>query len=218
MNKKERPQSGGSWSSRRPCEGSGGQHLAWSNSCSECGNVSPSKKLGPDRSGQMRKKHNETDGGWQQETPYKAELERKQKRRAYYAEESGVCENYLEDFLKYSQFSIWANEKVRECYSEVQLEDEGRVSIAQDVIRKGTGFLKRIIAPSHGVGGVTLSYVCLHCRCSRLIVVCLVGLRRWQQEERQMQKVKGEMEQRAGGSMKTQYMEELNLVGHSCGN
>ena len=30
-------------------EESCGQHLAWSNLCAECGNVSPSRKLGPDQ-------------------------------------------------------------------------------------------------------------------------------------------------------------------------
>ena len=47
-------QSGESWSSRRPIEGSCGQLLVWSNSCTECGDDSPSTKLGPDRSWKMQ--------------------------------------------------------------------------------------------------------------------------------------------------------------------
>ena len=54
---------------------------------------------------------------------------------------------------------------MRECYNEVEAEDEGRLSIAQDILRNNTDFVRRIIAPNGGVGGITLSYVCPHCRC-----------------------------------------------------
>ena len=43
-------------------------------------------------------------------------------------------------FLKDDRLSIWASAKVSECYNEVELEDEGRVSIAQDILRKSTDF------------------------------------------------------------------------------
>ena len=43
------------WSSRRPFEENCGQHLAWSSSYAECGNLSPVNKLGPDRSWQVQK-------------------------------------------------------------------------------------------------------------------------------------------------------------------
>ena len=66
-------------------------------------------------------------------------------RRTYYAEKSCDWENYLEEFLKDGKVSMWASVKVTECYSQVELEDEGRVSIAQDIIRVWT--LRRIIAP-----------------------------------------------------------------------
>ena len=39
----------------------------------------------------------------------------------------------------------------------------GRLSIAQGILRKSTGILRRIVAPIDGVGGVTLSQVCPHC-------------------------------------------------------
>ena len=69
-------------------------------------------------------------------------------------------EKYLGELLGRNKRSIWTSAKVRECYSEVEQEDEGRVSIAQAILRKSTGFLRRITAPIDGVGGVTLSYVC----------------------------------------------------------
>ena len=116
-----------------------------------------------------KERQNGRDGDWQLETPYKEELEFVRRssnlrfegvlmRRAY--GNSGDWENYLEVFLKDDRLSMWAYENMREGYDEVGLEDEVRVSIAQDIPRKSTDFLKRIIAPSDGVGGVTLSFVC----------------------------------------------------------
>ena len=46
-----------------------------------------------------------------------------------------------------------------------QWTDIGRLGIAQEVLRKSTDFLRRIIAQVDGMGGVTLSYVCPHCNC-----------------------------------------------------
>ena len=113
---------------------------------------------------------------WQQETPFQEELELVRHcsdlsfggflmRRAYYRVKPGDKENYLEVFLKDDTLSIWASVRVRECYNEVEIEDEGRVSVAQDILRKSADFLRRINAPSDGVGGVTLSCVCPHCHC-----------------------------------------------------
>ena len=42
--------------------------------------------------------------------------------------------------------------KVRECYNEVEQEDEGRQSIVQESLRKSTDFLRRIIVPGEGQG------------------------------------------------------------------
>ena len=104
-----------------PLEGSCGQHLAWSNSCAECGNVSPPKKHGPDRSWQMQSvRRNGTDGRLQHEAPCKEELELVRHstdlriegvlmRRANCAEKSGDWENYLEEFLGNGKLSIRAS-------------------------------------------------------------------------------------------------------------
>ena len=53
-------------------------------------------------------------------------------RRAHYAEKSGDRESNLGEFLKEGRLNAWASMKVRECYNEVESEDEGRESIAQD--------------------------------------------------------------------------------------
>ena len=53
--KRWRLQSGGRLSSRGLSEGSYGQLLVWENSCAGCGNVPPSRKLGPEQSWQTQK-------------------------------------------------------------------------------------------------------------------------------------------------------------------
>ena len=87
---------------------------------------------------------------------------------------------------------IWASAKVGEYYSEVELEDEGRVSIAQDILCKSTDFLREIIGPSYGVGGVTLPSVCLHCHRFPLEdYIWWVSSRRRQQEEKRSNAIGG---------------------------
>ena len=86
-----------------------------------------------------------------------------QVRRAYYAGKSGDSAGHLEEFREDDMLSVWASIKVRECYNEVEAEDEGRLSIAQGILRKSTDFLRRIFAPNGGAGAVTFSYVCPHC-------------------------------------------------------
>ena len=44
--------------------------------------------------------------------------------------------NYLEKLLGNGELSLWTSAKVRECYSEVEEEDEVRQSIVQDILRK----------------------------------------------------------------------------------
>ena len=71
-------------------------------------------------------------------------------------------------FLENGKFTVWTREKVEECCNEVEQEDEERQSIVQDILRKRTDFLRRIIVPVEGQEGVTLSYVCPHCHRLRL--------------------------------------------------
>ena len=117
-----------------------------------------------------------SQGDWQKETPYKEELELVRRssglsfsgllmRRAYYAGRSGDWESYQEEFRKDGKLSVWASIEEGECHDEVEAEDDGRSSVAQDVLRKSTDFSRRITAPNGGAGGATLSYVCPHCHC-----------------------------------------------------
>ena len=50
-----------------------------------------------------------------------------------------------------------------ECCNDVEQDDEDRRRIAQQILLKSTDFLRRIMAPASGQGGITLSYVCPHC-------------------------------------------------------
>ena len=71
---------------------------------------------------------------------------------AYYAGKSGDWERFLEEFRKIDKLSVLGSITVRDSYNEVEAEDEGRSSIAQDILRKSTDFLRRILAPSGGAG------------------------------------------------------------------
>ena len=75
---------------------------------------------------------------------------------------SGNWEGFKEEFQKQGNVSEWTYARLKEAHN-VASEDVGRLSIAQDVMRKSTDFLRRIITPADGMGGVTLSFVCPHC-------------------------------------------------------
>ena len=146
------------------------------------------KKLGPEQSWQTRKsvRQNGTGGRRQHETPYKEELDLARHstdprlegvsvRRANNAVKSGDWANFWEEFLGKGKLSRWAGAKVRECHSEVEQEDRGRLLVAQDISRQNTDFSRRIIVPVEEQGGVTLSYVCPHCHCCPLEDCIRVG-------------------------------------------
>ena len=86
-------------------------------------------------------------------------------RRAYCAEKSGDWEGYKVTHRDKREKSEWAFSKVKESYDKVAMEDAGGLSIAQDILRESTDFLRRIIVPAPASRGVTLSRVCPHCRC-----------------------------------------------------
>ena len=64
---------------------------------------------------------------------------------------------------KRGKISEWTFERLQEAYDKVASEDIDRLSIGQEILKKSTDFLRRIIAPVDGMGGATLSYVCPHC-------------------------------------------------------
>ena len=58
-----------------------------------------------------------------------------------------------------------ASMTLRDWHNQAEGENGGRLSMARDPLRKSADFPRRIIAPSDGSLGVTLSCVCPHCHC-----------------------------------------------------
>ena len=70
--------------------------------------------------------------------------------------------------LKNDTTSDWTFERIRETYEKVAADEIGGLEIVKEMLRKSTDFLRRIIAPVDGMGGVTLSFVCPRCNCFTL--------------------------------------------------
>ena len=51
----------------------------------------------------------------------------------------------------------------REAFEKVAKDEAGRLNIVQGIMLKSADFLRRIIAPAGGQGGVTMSYLCPNC-------------------------------------------------------
>ena len=62
----------------------------------------------------------------------------------------------------------WAIERIREAFEKVAKYEAGSLTIAQGIVLKSADFLRRVIEPAGGQGGVTLLYLCPHCNCSPL--------------------------------------------------
>ena len=132
----------------------------------ECGSILLSK-------GQERQEG--VQGQWQQESPFREILEQvtgnadtdcgpQTMRRAYSAMKLGNWGSFKEECRKEGNCE-WTHERIQEAYDKVAMEDIGRLSIAQEILRKITYFLRQIVAPVDGMGGVTLSNVCPHYNC-----------------------------------------------------
>ena len=146
-----------------------GRYLGVNNFCAECGVTSL-------LIGQMQGRlipANATLGKqsqWQQEPPFKEALEQIKRSadtdcgpqtilRTYIAMKHGIWEIFAEEHRKEGKLCEWTLERIREAYEKVAMDDIGRSGIAQEILRKSTDCLRRIIAPVDGMGGVTLSHI-----------------------------------------------------------
>ena len=113
-------------------------------------------------------------GQWQQESPAKEFLQQvkssadtdcapKMMRFGYFAMKDGNWEEYKRTFKVEVNATEWAFERVREAFEKVTKDEAGSLNIVQGIMLKSTDFLRRIIAPAGGQGGVTLSFLCQHC-------------------------------------------------------
>ena len=59
--------------------------------------------------------------------------------------------------------SEWAFDRIKEAFEQVAQDEAEKVSIVQEIMIRSTDYLRRIIAPVGGQGGVTMSYLCPHC-------------------------------------------------------
>ena len=84
-------------------------------------------------------------------------------RFGYYAFKDGDSEEYQKIFKVELSATGWAFERTRELFENVAKDEAGSLSTAQGILLKSTDFLRRIIEPAGGQGGVTLSYLCPHC-------------------------------------------------------
>ena len=59
--------------------------------------------------------------------------------------------------------SEWAFVRIKEAFDLVAQDEARKVSVVQEIMFKSTDYLRRIIAPVGGQGGVTMSYLCPNC-------------------------------------------------------
>ena len=86
-------------------------------------------------------------------------------RFVHYALKDGDWEEYKRIFKVEVSATECAFERIREAFEKMAKDEAGSLSIVQGIMLKCTDFLRRIIAPTGGQGGVTLSYLCPHCNC-----------------------------------------------------
>ena len=82
---------------------------------------------------------------------------------SYLAMEKGSWEAFKERCRKEEKSSEWTLERIREACEKVAKDEIGCLGLVQEILRKSTDFLRRVIAPVGGMGAVTLSYVCPDC-------------------------------------------------------
>ena len=80
--------------------------------------------------------------------------------------------------------SEWAFERIKEAFDLAAKEEVEKMSIVQEIVLRSTDYLRRIIAPVGGQGGVTMSYLCTHCNSLPIGRLRLVGF--WGEETYQV--------------------------------
>ena len=67
------------------------------------------------------------------------------------------------NFQEKMKASEWAFDRIKEAFELVAQDETEKMGIVQEIILRSTDYLRRIIAPVGGQGGVTLSYLCPNC-------------------------------------------------------
>ena len=82
-------------------------------------------------------------------------------RFGYSALRNGDWEEYKRTFKAEVSATEWTFGRLREAFERVARDEARNLSFVQRIMLKSTDFLRRIIAPAGGHGGVTLSYLLL---------------------------------------------------------
>ena len=109
-------------------------------------------------------------GQWQRESPAKEHLEQvkssagtdctpKMMKYGYFALKGRDWEKYKSIFKVEKKATEWAFERIREAFEKVAKDEAGRLNIVQGIMLKSTDFLRRIIAPVGGQGGVICAHI-----------------------------------------------------------
>ena len=113
-------------------------------------------------------------GQWQQESPAREYLEQVKcghdtdcmegmMEKGFTAVKGGNWEEYKNTIRKEVKASEWAFDRIKEAFEQVAQDEAEKVSIVQEIMTRSTDYLRRIIAPVGGQGGVTMSCLCSHC-------------------------------------------------------
>ena len=126
-------------------------------------------------------------GQWQMESPAREYLEqvkcchdtdctKSMMKEGFTALKGGDWEEYDNTFRKEVKATEWAFDRIKEAFEQAAQDDARKMSIVQEIMIRSTDYLRRIIAPEGGQGGVPMSHLCPHCN-SLLGRLHLVGLR-----------------------------------------
>ena len=113
-------------------------------------------------------------GQWQLESPAKEYLEEvkrgddnnctdKMMKKGFTARKSGDWKEYKSIFRAGVKATEWAFDRKKEAFEQVAQDELRKLSAVQEIMIRSTDYLRRIIAPVGGQGGVTMSYLCPHC-------------------------------------------------------
>ena len=67
------------------------------------------------------------------------------------------------ELMKSEELNPWMIAKLKASYGQATQDDDECKSIVQQIMQKSTDFLRRIVVPVEGQGGVALSHVCPDC-------------------------------------------------------
>ena len=80
-----------------------------------------------------------------------------------HAVKGGDWEESKNTFRKIVKATKCSFDRVQEAFEQVAKDEARKMSIVQEIVIRSTDYLRRIIAPVGGQGGVTISYLCPHC-------------------------------------------------------